>query len=352
MVAEIAALMAAVLIFAAELLHAQRVRRVAWLAFGPTGQPRGWAIAAPFLRTVAVAALAWGLTTLIFLPPKVHHAATVDKSKLRHLLILLDVSPSMRLEDAGPSKKQSRRGRAKDLIESFLSRSGADFKISVVAFYTEAKPVVVDTVDNEVIRNILGDLPMQWAFDAGSTHLFEALEEAAEIAHPWKPDDTTLLIVTDGDTVPAAGMPKLPASINHVLIVGVGDSATGSFIDGRQSRQDVSTLRQSAIRLSGVYHDGNEKQIPTDVVRFVSSTTRTSPFEALGRREYALLACTLGALMFAALPWLLHACGTAWRPGVPMALTRPRVETSTPMPETIADKKLRLRTKSISRMNS
>ncbi len=321
MVAEGLALLAALLVVAAEALHARRVRTVAWLAFGPSRQPRGWAMAAPLLRTASVVALVWGLTTLCYLPPKVHHASTVDKSKLRHLLLLLDVSPSMRLEDAGPSKKQSRRGRAKDLIESFLARSGADFKISVIAFYSTAKPVVVDTIDGEVIRNILGDLPMQYAFDAGSTHLFEALEEAAKIAHPWNPDDATMLIVTDGDTVPASGMPKLPASINHVLFVGVGDSAAGSFIDGRQSRQDVSTLRQSAVRLGGDYHDGNEKQIPTDIVRFVSSSGRASPFLTLTRREYALLACTLGAAIFAALPWLLHAFGTAWRPGVPMRST-------------------------------
>lgn len=322
MVAEGVALLAALFVMAAETLHAQRIRKVAWLAFGPARQPRAWAVAAPLLRTVSVAALVWGLTTLCYLPPKVHHAATVDKSKLRHLLLLLDVSPSMRLEDAGPSKKQSRRGRGKDLIESFLARSGADFKISVIAFYTEAKPVVVDTIDGEVIRNILGDLPMDWAFDAGSTNLFEALEEAVKVAHPWNPDDATMLIVTDGDTVPPTGMPKLPASINHVLFVGVGDSAAGSFIDGRQSRQDVTTLRQSAVRLGGVYHDGNEKQIPTDIVRFVSSTGRASPFEALTRREYALIACTLGAIMFAALPWLLHAFGTAWRPGVAIAENR------------------------------
>jgi Ca-activated chloride channel family protein len=157
---------------------------------------------------------------------------------------------------------------------------------------------------------------MQWAFDAGSTHLFDGLQEATKLAHPWKPDDATLLIVTDGDTVPASGMPKLPASINHVLIVGVGDSRSGSFIDGRQSRQDVATLRQSAVRLGGVYHDGNEKQIPTDIVRFVSSSERKSPFESLTRREYALLACALSAIILAGLPWALHAYGTAWRPGV------------------------------------
>lgn len=316
MVAEMLAIIVLLTVLGAEAWHARRIRRVAMLAFGPAGVPRQWTLAAPLLRAIAAAALAWGLSTLMWLPPKVHHSAVVDKSKLRHLIILLDVSPSMRLQDAGPTKKQSRRARARDLIDSFLARSGADFKVSVIAFYTGAKPVVVDTVDGEVIRNILSDLPMQWAFNAGNTHLFEGIQEAAKIAHPWKPDDATLLIVTDGDTVPASGMPKLPASINHLLIVGVGDSSAGSFIDGRQSRQDIATLRQSAVRLGGDYHDGNEKQIPTDVVRFVSSSGRSKSFLTLTRREYALLACVLGAIVLAGLPWVLHAYGTGWRPGV------------------------------------
>jgi len=329
MVAELVAGILALAVVLAEVWHAQRVRRVALLAFGPTGVPRAWATMAPVLRAVSVAALAWGLTTLIWLPPKVHREAVVDKSKLRHLLILLDASPSMRLVDAGPTKKQSRRARAKDLIESFLVRAGADFKISIIAFYTSAKPVVVDTVDGEVVQNILADLPLHWAFDAGSTHLFEGLQEAAKLAQPWKPDDATLLIVTDGDTVPPSGMPKLPPSINHLLIVGVGDTSAGSFIDGRQSRQDVATLRQSAVRLGGVYHDGNEKQIPSDIVRFVSSSGRASPWEALTRREYALIACVLGATLLAGLPWALHAFGTSWRPGIPVAMTRWKSASST-----------------------
>ena len=37
----------------------------------------------------------------------------------------------------------------------------------------------------------------------------------------------------------------------------------GKFIAGHQSRQDASTLRQVAVRLSGTYHNGNEKHLPT-----------------------------------------------------------------------------------------
>ena len=48
---------------------------------------------------------------------------------------------------------------------------------------------------------------------------------------------------------------------------------------------------------------------------------RKSAFEQLTRREYALIACGLGALVLAFLPVLLHRFGTRWRPGVPRSET-------------------------------
>src|SRR5262249_1168144 len=146
--------------------------------------------------------------------------------------------------------------------------------------------------------------------------LFSGLTEAFKIAQPWQPRSTLLLMLSDGDTVPATGMPRMPSSIADVLIVGVGDPRQGSFIDGRMSRQDTSTLRQIAARLGGVYHDGNTKHISTATLNQMTVIPRKSAFERLTRREYALIACGLGALVLALLPVLLHQFGTRWRPGV------------------------------------
>lgn len=319
MVAELVALVVAFLAVAAEWIHIRRVRRVAALAFGPDGEPAVWARGAPALRSLSLAALAWGLTTLLLIEPKVHRTQVVDKEKLQRLVLVLDVSPSMRLTDAGPTGKQSRMHRTRDLMESFFARSGMAFRVTVVATYNGAKPVVIDTTDLEVVRNILGDLPMHYAFEVGQTRLFDGLEEAAKLAHPWPPQSASLLVLTDGDTVPPTGMPKLPPSISQTLIVGVGDPQRGSFIDGRQSRQDSLTLRQSATRLHGIYHNGNEKQIDTKTLRLVTQAGRVEQFDRLTRREYALLAVALSALVYGALPWLLHVAGTAWRPGAPDA---------------------------------
>lgn len=318
MVAELVAVAVVLLGTMAELLHLRRVRRIAALAFGPGRRPAPWVYLAPVVRVAALGGLSWGLTTLILLPPKTHKAGVIAEKDYRHLLLILDVSPSMRLQDAGPTGKQSRAQRAADVLKSFFERVPIDrYRTTVVAVYTEAKPVVVDTTDLEVVRNILDKLPMQYAFKPGPTNLFAGLEEAIKIARPWQPKSTTLVIMSDGDTVPATGMPKMPASVGHVLVVGLGDPHAGRFLDGHLSRQDASTLRQVAVRLGGTYHNGNEKHLSTDILQMITGTQAESLWDRLTRREYALIACGVGGTAMALLPLLLHYFGTRWRPGVP-----------------------------------
>jgi Ca-activated chloride channel homolog len=315
---EIAALAVLVLVAAAEALHARRVQRVARLAFGPGGRPSAWARATPTLRTLAATALAWGLVTLIAIEPRRYTSgeggATSDKPG--HVLIVLDVSPSMRLVDSGPERKSSRMTRARELMESFFSRAPLESNlVTVVAVYNGAKPVVVDTHDAEVVRNILGDLPMHYAFKAGQTKLLDGLEEAARIAHPWEPKSTALILISDGDTVPLTGMPPMPASIRSVMVVGIGDPTVGKFIDGRQSRQDVPTLKQIATRLNGEYHDGNDHHLSSSWIASATGREPADLLRRLTRREYALIAIGLGSAILALLPLILHFLGTSWRPG-------------------------------------
>jgi Ca-activated chloride channel family protein len=313
----------------AEQLHARRCRRIAGLAFGPTARPAPWVWAAPLLRVAALGALTWGLVTLLLLPPKVHKTDVIPEAEYRHLLLVLDVSPSMALQDAGPSGKQSRRNRAADVLQSFFERAPIElYRVTVVAVFTEAKPVVIDTTDLEVVRNILHDLPMNFAFKPGPTNLFAGLEEAARQARPWRPSSTTLMIVSDGDTVPATGMPKMPASVAHTVVVGVGDPKVGKFIEGHQSRQDVSALRQIAVRLGGTYHNGNEKHLATTLLQEITQAGGQSAVEKLTRREYALIACGLGAGVLALLPLLLYYFGTRWQPGVPVQPVKQKMATA------------------------
>ena len=301
----------------AEALHARRVRRVARLAFGPGEQPAVWARWAGVGRVAACGACAWGLATLLLMEPKVHRGSDDRDGAPQHLLLVLDVSPSMRLVDAGVEGDQSRMHRARDVLQSMFARMGSrQYLTTVVATYNGAIPVVEQSRDPEVVRNILNDLPLHQAFKRGDTDLFAGLEEAARIAQPWAPESATLIVISDGDTIPATGMPKLPVSIAKKLVIGVGDPREGSFIDGRHSRQQASVLRQLAIRLGGVYHDGNDKQVSSDVIRAIVSSGETSEVAQLSRREFALIAFTTGALLLSFLPLALQHLGTRFRPGV------------------------------------
>jgi Ca-activated chloride channel family protein len=114
-------------------------------------------------------------------------------------------------------------------------------------------------------------------------------------------------------------MPELPPSIGGTLVIGVGDNVAGKFIAGHQSRQDASTLRQIAIRLNGEFHNGNKRQVPSDVLAAAAADSRKPLIEHLSLREYALLAIAVASALLALLPLLLHYLGTRWRPGVEVA---------------------------------
>jgi Ca-activated chloride channel family protein len=266
------------------------------------------------VRAASAAALAWGLTTLLLIGPRTARSDSIPQGGYRHLVLALDVSPSMQLQDGGPAGKQTRAQRARDVLMSLLQRISTDqVRISIVAFYTDAKPVVIDTHDLEVVRNALNDLPLDLAFDVGKTDLLEGVRQAAELAKPWQPDSATLVVVSDGDTIPDRGIADLPRSIHRALIVGVGDSRSGRFIDGHQSRQDISTLRQLAGRLSGNYFDANEKNLPSNLLVALARTLPLRDTQEQGRRELALAAVGSGSFLLALLPVALDLAGCKWQ---------------------------------------
>jgi len=311
----------------AEWLHARRCRVVGRLAFGPGGRPRPWTRAVPAARVLAAGALTWGFITLLSVTPRSAVSHLVPEGGYRHLVLALDVSPSMQLQDAGADGRQTRAQRMSEVLTSLLNRVATDqVRVSIVAFYTDAKPVVVDTFDLEVVKNALNDLPLDLAFDVGKTKLMEGVRESAALARPWQPDSTTLLVVSDGDTIPDSGMPDLPRSIRRVVIVGVGDARAGRFIDGHQSRQDMPTLRQLAGRLRGDYFDANARHLPSALLTTLSASLPLRDSQARGRRELALAAVGLGSFVVAALPVALALWGCAWQAG---AVSRKAPDVST-----------------------
>lgn len=307
MVSLLVALGAIVLAGLAEWLHARRTRRIAWLAFGPRrvpqnegGLPRRWARSAPIVRAIAIGLLTWGLLTLLRLDGA---PVAIDprKASTRHLLIALDVSPSMTLKDAGADGRTPRDTRARQALKSIMDRLDLNStRVSVVAFYTTAKPVVVDTWDLNIVANILDDLPLEYAFKEGPTAMYSGVREAAALAAPWPRSSTTLIVVSDGDTIPEVEPPKLPTSISRVLVMGVGDPHRGTQIAGRSSRQDAAALKTLAARLRGTYFDANTRHLPGSIVSALWFGTQSASAWP-GEKTLALIALAVGGSALALL---------------------------------------------------
>ncbi|MEX0586752.1 MAG: vWA domain-containing protein, partial [Pirellulales bacterium] len=274
-----------------EWAHARRVRRVAHLAFGPAGRPRRWVRAAAPLRVVAVAALTWGLITLWQLDSAPEATGgSIDRS-IHHVVVALDVSPSMHLVDAGPKGDQSRGDRAREVLRSILSRLDARrTRVSVVAFYSNARPVVVDTFDPDVTANVLEDLPLEHAFRGGKTNMYSGVKAAGELGAAWREGTATLLVVSDGDTLPPSEMPTLPPAFARAVVLGVGSPHRGTFIDGHSSRQDASSLERLALRLRGQYHDANTRHLPSEAIGTLAASLPMSDDKGPDVREAAIFA--------------------------------------------------------------
>lgn len=302
----------------ADWLHHRRIRRIAYLAFGPSAKPRRWVTAAPFLRAASLSAVVWGLLILRELHGgswQPEQKVDVPKEQIHHLVIALDVSPSMLLKDAGPDGRQSRAERAREVLSSIIERFGMQrTQVSFIAFYGEARPVVVDTSDAEVVSNILNGLPLEHAFEAGKTNMHEAIKSATEIGKAWPASSATLLLVSDGDTLPAEKQPQLARSFRSVRILGVGDAHQGQWIDDHSSRQDERSLKQLAVQLKGTYFNINRKHLPSDELREIGALDSETQSSDMGQREWAILAVTVGSLLLSCLPVALRLFGTSWKP--------------------------------------
>ena len=85
----------------AEWLHLRRAKGTHLLMFGPNSTAKGSLVilVAALVRVLLLTLLAWALMILLLLPEKNHgrKVGAVESKERRHLLLVLDVSPSMRL---------------------------------------------------------------------------------------------------------------------------------------------------------------------------------------------------------------------------------------------------------------
>jgi Ca-activated chloride channel family protein len=295
----------------AEWLHTARCRRMARLAFGPTERPRMWVAAVPWLRAAAAGAACWALLVLIRSDGGTWEATpSADKLPIHHLAIALDVSPSMQLTDAGPTGNLRRAERARDVLNSVFQRLDMRrTRVSILAFYNGARPVVIDAYDPEVIANIINDLPLEHAFTPGKTNMYDGVKLAAESGKNWAAKSAALVVISDGDTLPAKEPPALPAAFAGTLVLGIGNSLHGLYIDGHSSRQDADSLGRLAMRLGGTYCDTNVKHVPSVELAKLESLLPGGGSGSTEMRDVAIAVLLAAASVLALLPVMLTLAG-------------------------------------------
>lgn len=299
-----------------EWLHLCRIRRLGRLAFGPSGRPRLWTWMAPPLRLLALAGLSWSLLVLFTLKPKAfgQEKEPSPARSCRHVVFVVDVSPSMFLADAGEDGKSRRRQRAAELVDSILERVMTDQCVfSVVGFYTKALTVATECRDPQIVRHIVGELPLSYAFEPGKTDMASGINQAFGLCKSWPEQSSTVIVVSDGDTLPDKGLEKPPKAVLRTIVLGVGSASNGIFIDGHQSRQDSRTLSQLARRIYGDYFNGNANHLPTALMSELAQDPGKSWLLGLGLRELALAVLCLSSLALALLPLALEQFGSPWR---------------------------------------
>ena len=273
-IALLAAVAALLLATLGEWMHAKRTARIARLAFGETGRPARWTVIAPFVRVLGLTLTAFGAAILFQFDP-IESDDTPNPRASRQLLVVLDVSPSMNLKDSGPDTEKIMRGVwAGKVLQGILDRIDMkDTRISLIAFYTKALPMLQDTTDKNLLPNLMDGLPLYTAFKSG---------------------------VNPG--------PR-PASIADVIVIGVGDPVRGMVLSGHNSRQDAWVLKTLAGRLDGYYHDGNTKHLPSEII---DQLTMIAPRvgDVLSLREAGLVALGFGCAALGLIGPLLLWFGT------------------------------------------
>lgn len=239
----------------------------------------------------------------------------VDPEDIQRVLLVLDISPSMNIEDAGMDQDLRRRDRVMEVVEGVLSRIALSrTRFSVVVFFTSARPVVVDATDTAVVHNILDNLPLVWSFKPGETQLLEGIRVAGELAADWPPQSTTMFLCTDGDTVDFSQVPKLPRSIRQVEILAVGDPLVGTFVGNHDSRQQAAVLRRLAAEFGGNYYNVNRQHMPTAALTDLAEVPPPPADDGIRIKDLARIAVGLGAIILALLPVALQLFGSAWKP--------------------------------------
>jgi len=259
--------------------------------------------------------LLWLLGILALAGPRWDYAEQEVWRKNANLMILLDLSESMRVKDL----PHSRLEQALQDIEELLDKDG-NIYIGLLAFAGIPHLVAPLTDDYQTLRHLLYELNIDLLPIQGS-RLTLAIENAVN----WLKGQSMnavphLLLISDGDFDEQDFNTSLKLVQNgnfHLHSLGVG-TVQGDVIpikDGNWqkdangevviSRLNEDYLRQLAIAGQGVYHKADYRNVDTQAIldaveNSISSATQDKTLQKLWHERFYLF---VGLIIMLILPW-------------------------------------------------
>ncbi|AIZ64266.1 von Willebrand factor A [Hymenobacter sp. DG25B] len=281
------------LLFGVRWLLAYRNRRRLGVAFVAGRLRTDWSAVLRFLPDVVLAlSLMFGLLALA--RPQRTDERVAQTGEGIDILLVLDVSGSMELQDLQPNRLEAAKRVAREFVDG---RTGD--RIGLVAFAGDAYSLAPLTTDYDLLRENLNELRLGMIANDG-TAIGTALGVATNRMRDSPSSTKVCILLSDGENTAGNLDPLLAAQLAHayglrLYTIGLGQDGTipfGTDEFGRpryvETRLDESTMRQLATAGGGQFFRATDtkalRQIFRQIDRLEKSEIRQTRFR--NTRDY------------------------------------------------------------------
>ena len=275
------------LLFVLRWVLARRRRSKLGVAFVAGQLPRDWSTVLRFVPDVVLAlSLSFGVVALA--RPQRTDERVVQTGEGIDILLVLDVSGSMELQDLRPNRLEA----AKRLAREFLDGRQGD-RVGLVVFAGDAYSLAPLTTDYDLLRDNLQGLRLGMIPNDG-TAIGTALGVATNRLRDSRSRTKVCILISDGENTAGSLDPLTSAQLAHayglkIYTIGLGQDGTVPF--GRdelgrtryvETRLDETTMRQIAAAGEGQFFRATDnaalRQIFQRINRYEKSEIKQTRF--------------------------------------------------------------------------
>lgn len=275
-----------------------RLRRKQWAAFAaPRLRPKLLRRGSPIPRWLAFGflMLAVSLLAIGMARPQTTQGAEAEVSRGRNVLLALDLSRSMLVQDLKPDRLTQAKTLCYELIEALPND-----RIGLVGFAGESYLYAPLTVDHPAVRETIDQLDMDF-IPVGGSNLKRALELSIKTLKETGQKENALILLTDGDET-LGRMGELAAEAKrsgvYIYAIAIGteqgdyvpnkDEQDGRHHDsnGRPVRSGINTagLKRLATETGGRFAVATSAVSIPDMVK--TAISDMEQFEIAGRERF------------------------------------------------------------------